>query len=216
MTGSREAMLQRQNLRGTIGPLKPVGRNYSTDIVDMGNAGQAGAFGSGHAHERNIQQRLVAYPDLGHLPMEEAPSNGCQRAFERIGGQLRAGQAALHIETRAIAPIGTVSPISSPMPVAASTKRWRGSSNGSNDRINVPQCIGTMRLAKFTTHIYTAFWVLISASHKIAGIGTNTHQTKVAAAMIIGHVLTNLFKQAGMRLRIAGVEYRMAAGRKAI
>ena len=71
--------------------------------------------------------------------------------------------------------------------------------------------------AQFSAHVYTAFGVHMRALHKISRrIGANAHQTKVAAAMTIGHVLTDLFKQAGMCLRIAGVEHRMTACGKAI
>jgi hypothetical protein len=66
-------------------------------------------------------------------------------------------------------------------------------------------------------HIGTAFRVHMRAAHEIPRrISANTHQTKVAATMIISHVPANFAKQAGMCLSVAGVEYRMPACGKTI
>ena len=75
MTGSREAMLQRQNLRGTVAPLEGrLGEITVPTLLIWGAQDKLVPLAQGVRMNGAIfNSRLVAYPDIGHLPMEEAP-----------------------------------------------------------------------------------------------------------------------------------------------
>ena len=75
MTGSREAMLQRQNLRGAVAPLEGrLGEITVPTLLIWGAQDKLVPLAQGVRMNGAIfNSRQVAYPDIGHLPMEEAP-----------------------------------------------------------------------------------------------------------------------------------------------
>ena len=82
MTGSREAMLQRQNSRDTVAPLESRLIEITIPALLIWGA-QDKVVPLAHGARMNsaiFNSRLIAYPDIGHLPMEEAPARTAAEA----------------------------------------------------------------------------------------------------------------------------------------
>ena len=82
MTGSREAMLQRQNSRDTVAPLESrLGEITIPALLIWGAQDKVVPLAHGERMNSAIfNSRLIAYPDIGHLPMEEAPAQTAAEA----------------------------------------------------------------------------------------------------------------------------------------
>ena len=82
MTGSREAMLQRQNSRDTAPPLEGrLGEITIPALLIWGAQDKLVPLAHGVRMNGAIfNSRLITYPDIGHLPMEEAPARTAAEA----------------------------------------------------------------------------------------------------------------------------------------
>ena len=76
MTGSREAMLQRQNSRDTVTPLESrLGEISIPALLIWGAQKKLVTLAhDGHMNGAIFNSRIIAYPDIGHLPIEEGPT----------------------------------------------------------------------------------------------------------------------------------------------
>jgi pimeloyl-ACP methyl ester carboxylesterase len=88
MTGSREAMLQRRSLGTSTPPLE--GRLAEITLPTLliwGAQDKLVPLAHGVRMNRAIfNSRLLAYPDLGHLPMEEAPAKTAAEGRAFVNG----------------------------------------------------------------------------------------------------------------------------------
>ena len=82
MTGSREALLQRQNLRLAAEPLEArLGEITIPTLLIWGANDKLVPLSHGVRMNGAIfNSRLLAYPNIGHLPMQEAPAKTAAEA----------------------------------------------------------------------------------------------------------------------------------------
>ena len=88
MTGSREAMLQRRSLGTSSPPLAGRLAEITQPTLLIGGA-QDKLVPLVHGVWMNgaiFNSRLLAYPDLGYLPMEEAPAKTAAGARAFVNG----------------------------------------------------------------------------------------------------------------------------------
>ena len=88
MTGSREAMLQRRSLGTSTPPLEGRLAEITLPTLLIWGA-QNKLVPLAHGVRMNgaiFNSRLLAYPDLGHLPMEEAPAKTAAEARAFVNG----------------------------------------------------------------------------------------------------------------------------------